>query len=183
MFPATTFASFMPRAFLAVVVPVLFGAVVFLALFLILFLVAFRSAKRLSSRSLRTFVKLGATMGVALSAILLAGFVWAVYPHTVRGPVVYSPDGKHVAVVTWAVGPLVVNDDIATVKVRHWWSGIFAAKVFSGPGYSDDPDDLQVRWIDNDHLLIRYDKWFGYDYSHACTPHVFGVEVTCEPRP
>jgi hypothetical protein len=181
MFPATTFASFMPTAFLAIVVTILFGAVVLLALFLIFFLVAFRTAKRLSSPRPRRFVQLGATMGVTLSVILIAGLVWAVHPLTARGPVVYSPDGKHVAVVTWAVGPLVVNDDIATVKVRHW-GGIFAAQVFSGPGYSNDPDDLQVRWIDSDHLLIRYDKWFGYDYSHACTPHVFDVEVTCEPR-
>lgn len=172
----------MPHAYLAVVVPVLFGAVGLLTLFLILFLVAFRSAKRLSSPWLRRFVQFGTILGVALSVMLLGGLVWATYPSTVRGPMVYSPDGKHAALVTWDVGPLVVSDDIATVKVRHR-SGIFAAEVFSGPGYSNDPDELQVRWIDNDHLLIRYDKWFGYDYSHACTSHAFGVEVTCEPRP
>jgi hypothetical protein len=40
-----------------------------------------------------------------------------------------------------------------------------------------------VRWIDNGHLLIRYKKWFGYDYSRACTLHAAGVEVTCEPWP
>jgi hypothetical protein len=182
MFSAATFPSFTPTAYVAVVMPVLFFAVVLLALFLTLFLVAFRSAKHLSSPWLRGFAQFGATVGVALSVILFAGFLWAMYPRTVRGPVAYAPDGKHVAVVTWAVGPLVVNDDIATVKVRHR-SGIFSARVFSGPGYSNDPNDLQVRWIDNDHLLIRYDKWFGYDYSHACTPHAFGVEVTCEPRP
>jgi hypothetical protein len=161
--------------------PVLFVAVVLLAFFLAFFFVAFRSAKRLSSPRLRGLVQVGTTVGVALSVILLAGFFWAMHPRTARGPVVYSPDRKHAAVVTWAVGPLVVNDDIATVKVRR--SGIFSAKVFSGPGYSNDPDDLQVRWIDNDHLLIRYDRWFGYDYSHACTAHAFRVEVTCEPWP
>ena len=181
MFPATTFPSFTAPANLALAMPVLFVAVVLLAL-LTLFFVAFRSAKRLSNPWLRGSVQVGATVGVALSMILPAGLLWAMYPRTARGPVLYSPDGKHVAVVTWAVGPLVVNDDIATVKVRHR-SGIFDVEVFSGPGYSDEPHDLQVRWIDNDHLLIRYDRWFGYDYSHACTPHAFGVEVTCEPWP
>lgn len=182
MFPATTFPSFTPTAYLAVIMPVLFAAVALLALFLPLFFVVFRSAKRLSSYWLRGIVRVGATAGGALSVILLAGFLSAIYPRTARGPVAYSPDGKHVAVITWDVGPLVVNDDIATVKVRHR-SSLFAAKVFSGPGYSGFPDDLQVRWIDNDHLLIRYDRWLGYDYSHACTPHAFGIEVTCESRP
>jgi hypothetical protein len=129
----------------------------------------------------RVLVRIAAIVGGALTVLLLAGFLLALHSRTARGPVTYSPDGKHVAVVTWAVGPLVVNDDIATVKVRHRGS-LFAAKVFSGPGYSDLPDDLQVRWIDNDHLLIRYDKWLGYDYSHACAPHASGIEVTCEPR-
>jgi hypothetical protein len=182
MFQASTFPSVTPTTYFAVIMPVLFVAVVLPTLFLALFFVAFRSAKHLSNPWLRGFVQVGATLGGALSAILLAGFLWAMHSSTVNGPVAYSPDGKHVAVVTWAVGPLVVNDDIATVKVRHR-GGIFAARVFSGPGYSNDADDLQVRWIDNDHLLIRYDKWFGYDYSHACAPHAFGVEVTCEPRP
>ncbi len=160
--------------------PLLFVPVVLFATSLTFFFVVFRGAKRLSSPWLRGFVQVGATVVVALSLILLAGFFWFMYPRTARGPVAYSPDGKHVAVVTWTVGPLAVNDDIATVKVR---TGIFAAKVFSGPGYSNDPDDLRVRWIDNDHLLIRYDRWFRYDYNHACTPHALGVEVTCEPRP
>lgn len=181
MFPVTTFLSFTPPAYDTVVMPVL-CAVVLLTLFLILVFVAFRCAKHLASPGLRKFIQAGATVGVSLSVILLAGFLWAVCPRTERGSVVYSPDGQHVAVVTWTVGPLVVNDDIARVKVRRR-SRIFAAEVFSGPGYSDDPHDLQVRWIDNDHLLIRYDRWFGYDYSHACTPHVFGIEVRCEPRP
>jgi hypothetical protein len=162
--------------------PALFVLVVLLALFLGLFFVVSRSAKRLSSPWQRGFVQIGATVGGALSVIFLAGFLLAMYSCTARGPIAYSPDGKHVAVVTWAIGPLVVNDDIATVKVRRR-NSFFATKVFSGPGYSGLPDDLQVRWIDNDHLLIRYDKWFGYDYNHACTPHAFGIEVTCEPRP
>lgn len=161
--------------------PVLFLPLVLLVVFFTLFFVASRSAKRRWSPWLRRFVQVGATVGGVLSVILLAGFLLAMYSCTAPGPIAYSPNGKHVAVVTWAVGPLVVNDDIATVKVRHRGS-LFAAKVFSGPGYSDLPEDLQVRWIDNDHLLIRYDKWFGYDYSHACTPHAFDIEVTCEPR-
>lgn len=182
MFPATTFPSFTPTAYLAVIMPGLFVAVVLLTLFLPLFFVAFRSAKCLSSPWLRGLVRVGAVAGGTLSAILLAEFLSAIYPRTARGPVAYSPDGKHIAVVTWAVGPLVVNDDIETVKVRHRGS-LFAAKVFSGPGYSAYPDDLQVRWVDNDHLLIQYDRWLGYDYSHACTPYVLGIEITCEPRP
>jgi hypothetical protein len=182
MFPATTFPSFTPVAYSTILMPVLFVTVVLAGLFSTLFFIAFRNAKRLSSPWLRAFVHVGAIVGGALSVILLAGFFLAMHSCTARGPVAYSPDGKHVAVVTWAVGPLVVNDDIATVKV-HRRNSIFATKVFSGPGYSNLPDDLQVQWTDNEHLLIRYDRWIGYDYSHACTPHAFGVDVTCEPRP
>jgi len=140
-----------------------------------------RRAKRLSNPWMRLSVQLGATVGAALSVILLALLLLVNYSLTARGPVAYSPDGKHVAVVTWAIGPLAVNDDIATVKVRPRYSP-FSEKVFSGPGYSNDSNDLQVRWIDNNHLLVRYDEWFGYNYRKACAPRAFGIEVICERR-
>jgi len=161
--------------------PLYFGILLIPVAFFAGFITVFRSAKHWSSPWMRLSVRGGATVGAALSVLLPALFLLANHSLTARGPVAYSPNAKHVAVVTWAIGPLVVNDDIATVKLRPRYSP-FSKNVFSGPGYHDDSDDLQVRWIDNNHLLVRYDEWFGYNYRKACAPQAFGIEVICERR-
>jgi hypothetical protein len=111
--------------------------------------------------------------GAALIVILLALFVLVDYCWTGRAPVTYSPDGKHVAILAWR-SLSAIDDGIATVKVRHSYSP-FAKKVYSGPGYNAESADVQLRWIDNSHLLIRYGV-----YDQACALHAFGVEVICE---
>jgi len=160
--------------------PVSAGALLVLVALLAVFLLVSRSAKRLSSPWLRRPVQGGATAAAVLTVISLALLLLANYSCVARGPTTYSPDGKHVAVITWAIGPLAISDDTEVVRVRPRYSP-FAKKVYFGPGYAGETEYLQVRWIDNNHLLIRHDEWVGYNYDHACTDHVFGVEITCAP--
>jgi len=155
--------------------PFFVGILLILVVLLAVFFAVSYNAKRLSS-SLRWPVRVGASAGAALIAILLALFVFVDYWWTGRAPAAYSPDGKYVAILTWRALSA-IDDGTATVKVRHRYSP-FAKKVYSGPGYSSDSVDVQLRWIDNSHLLILYGDWLGYD--QACAPHAFGVEVTCE---
>jgi hypothetical protein len=154
--------------------PFFVGILLILVAFFAVFVAGSHKAKRLPTL-LRWPVRAGASAGAALTVILIALFVLVDYWWTGRAPAAYSPDGKHVAVLTWR-SLSAIDDGIATIKVRHSYSP-FAKKVYSGPGYSAD-SVAQLRWIDNSHLLIRYGGWLGYD--QACAPHAFGVEVTCE---
>lgn len=155
--------------------PFFVGILLILVAFFAVFFAVSYNAKRLPTR-LRWPFRVGASAGAALIVILIALFVLVDYWWTGRAPAAYSPDGKHVAVLTWR-SLSAIDDGIATVKVRHGYSP-FAKRVYSGPGYDADSADVQLRWIDNSHLLIRYGGWPGYD--QACAPHAFGVEVTCE---
>jgi hypothetical protein len=155
--------------------PFFVGILLILVAFFAVFVGVINNAKRLGTQ-LRWPVRVGATAGAALTVILLALFVLVDYWWVGRAPAAYSPDGKHVAIITWRALSA-IDDGIATVKVRPSHSP-FAQKVYSGPGYDAVSADVQLRWIDNSHLLIRYGDWPGYD--HACAPHAVGVEITCQ---
>jgi len=138
------------------------------------------AAKRLSSRWLRWPVRTLASVGMVLTLILLVLFVFAGYSCTARAPLFYSPDGKHVAVLTWGLqGAL--GMDLATVMVRHRHSP-FAKKAYSGPGIPPYPRtadaDPQLRWVDNKHLMISYREYPGY--QQTCVPHVFDLDIICQ---
>jgi hypothetical protein len=96
-------------------------------LILVAFVAVFVIAKRLSRRWLRWPVRGVASLGMALTVLLLAGFVFGEYSCTARAPRAYSPDGRHVAVLTWGLqGAL--GADMATVKVRHRYSPLFTRR-------------------------------------------------------
>jgi hypothetical protein len=155
--------------------PFFVGILLVLVVFFAAFVAGTYKAKRLGTQ-LRWPVRVGASAGAAVTVLLIALFVLVDYWWTGRAPAVYSPDGKHVAVLTWRALSA-IDDGIATVKVRHSYSP-FAKQVYSGPGYDANSADVQLRWIDNSHLLIRYGVWLGN--QQACGPHVSSVEVTCE---
>lgn len=146
--------------------------VVFL-LVLVTFFVVFVIAKRLSRRWLRWDVRAGASAGMVLTVLVLT----LDYSCTARAPRSYSPDGRHVVVVSWKRTPLDDNLVAATIKVRHRYSP-FAKTVYSGSGlWADEP---RVRWIDNNHLLVRYYDWGTGDGEQVCAPHALVVEMICE---
>jgi hypothetical protein len=127
-------------------------------------------AERVPKRWLRMSVRVVVGGGILLAVLVL---MWLVIGDclTKRDPLLYSPDGKHIAIVTWDA-----TKEFATVEVRHRYSP-FSKSVYSGPGLSGGIDP-QVRWIENNRLLVRYDEWNKYD--RVCIPHALGVEIICE---
>ena len=170
---------------------------VLVALVLAVFIALFVLAGRLRSWWLRWPARSGAVVGVALSALALVLLGFNEYSCTARAPLAYSPDGKHVAILTWGLhdaaspacliyrgmaGGWLLGLDIASVNVRNRWIP-YANTAYSGPGWSDYPEvrdtDPQIRWIDNNHLLIRYHDAYGQKCGHDRS----GVEVICEHLP
>lgn len=138
-------------------------------------------SRRVKNRWVRIPLRLTSSAGMLLGLLLLVAFTFSEYSCTARAPSAYSPDGKHVAVLTWGLqGALGL--DMADVSVRHRWSP-FAKVAYSGPGDAGHGGDPQMRWIDNTHLLIRYHD-YGYGpgtgYEQSCLSHVLDVEVQCE---
>lgn len=96
-----------------------------------------------------------------------------------------SPDGKYVAVVTYALqGAL--GDDYADVNIRRWWNP-HAENVYSGLGSWDfknaEPFDPEVRWLDGSRLLITYrDDRTGKEGRGGpavCRTRIGAVEIVC----
>jgi len=139
---------------------------------LVAFFAVFIIAGRLSRRWLRWPVRGSASAGMVLTLLMLA----IDYSCTQRLPRVYSPDGRHVAVLSWwdSAGP-----GLSSVKVRHRYSP-FAKSVFSGTGFWNT--DPHVRWIDNNHLLIQYDDYddWPHEGEQVCSPQALGVEIICQ---
>ncbi len=134
--------------------------------------------KRVGRRWLRSPLRAAAISGATLTTLALVLVISGEYSCTARAPVAHSPDGKHVAILTWSLqGAL--GMDLASVNVRHSYSP-FAENVYSGPGDSGGTDP-QIRWIDNTHLLIRYHDYAGYEQT--CTSRVFNVDVICDHSP
>ncbi len=145
-------------------------------LILVAFVAVFVIAKRLSRWWVRWPVRGGASAGMILTLLVLA----VDYSCSTRAPHAFSPDGRHVAVRSWgraAPG----ETGFATVKVRHRYSP-FAKIAYSGPGLPRlwSAGDPQVRWIDNNHLLVQYVDWGTGEGEQICAPHALGVEIICE---
>jgi hypothetical protein len=158
----------------------------------IVFLIAFAMAgafllgRRVTNKVVRIPVRVTASAGMLCSSLLLALLIFDLYSCTGRVPAIYSPDGKHVAIVTYGLqGALGL--DIAAVSVRSRWSP-HARSVYTGAGDWGAPfgrrNDPEVRWIDNDHLMIRY-RDYGRGYQQDCQQRVGDIQITCVrlPRP
>jgi hypothetical protein len=144
----------------------------------------FALSPHVKRRLIRIPVRITASLGMLLSFLFLVLFTVGTYACEARAPSTYSPDGKHVAVLTWGLqGALGL--DLADVTVRHRWSPL-AKRAYFGPGDSRNGGDPHVRWIDNKHLLIRYHD-YGYapgtGYEQSCVSHVLDIDVKCEKEP
>jgi hypothetical protein len=96
-----------------------------------------------------------------------------------RSALVKSPDGKHVARVLVNIGSA-VDIDYATVIVRDRFSPIDHTAYF-GPGDYDANQAVepQLKWIDNQHLLVNYYDDWGASYPQQCHTYVDGIVVQC----
>jgi hypothetical protein len=149
----------------------------------------FHFASRFRRRFTRLFVK---TLAAGLLITVVVAFLFLLLIDIMFGkhaPPIYSPDGRYVAVVTYALqGAL--GDDYAVVGLRPWWRP-YTETVYSGLGNWDfkknAPSDPEVQWLDATHLLIRYydnrKENEGRGEPAICPSRLDRVEIPCERAP
>jgi hypothetical protein len=112
-----------------------------------------------------------AIIGLALwfDFYLLAG-------STMRHAPIYSPDRKHVVLVSWTLSGAIGFDHVH-VRLRSRYSP-FAKEVFTGMAQSP-PDDPEVVWTDDHHILISYWKDGVIKRCDGSSQNTLGVDVMC----
>ena len=123
-----------------------------------------------------------ASSGISVLLLLVSGIVLFMGAYfdisdTMRIPNLISPDGKHVAVVTWTLVGAVGFDHVH-VKVRHRYSP-FAKEVETGLA-QQPPEDPVVRWIDSKSLLISYWKNGQISPCDLNRRTVEGITILCQ---
>jgi hypothetical protein len=159
--------------------------VVKLVLFGTLAVGVFRLCKQVPSRWLRVSLRTMASFLVIGCAICLALLSLGTLACTKFTRPIYSPDGWHVAVLTYVLqGAL--GDDYARVEIRSTWSPL-PKLAYSGLGTWDSRNDKrsspEVRWLDRSRLLIRYyDDRPGHEGrgQPTCVSEAGGVQIVCE---
>jgi hypothetical protein len=96
-----------------------------------------------------------------------------------HGPLIGSPDGRHVARVQVSAALGAVVQPVASVVVRRSWTPAWrnAYVGFGFPGSSETMEP-QVKWLDDLHLLITYPA--GGEDPTFCRESVGQIVVRCE---
>lgn len=133
------------------------------------------------ARSVRTWLKL--CMRISGGILILPLFVCvllllAMVACSSRPRILVSPDSQHVAEYSYEAGFL--GRDYTFVSVRRNWS-LIRSDVYRYAGPSDW-SGTEVRWIDNEHLLIRYTQ-DGRDHFQQCGREAAGILVQCVADP
>ena len=95
-----------------------------------------------------------------------------------RSSPVVSPDGKHSARIT-ELDAGAMDRFHTKVELRSRWH-VYPVVVFRSENH---PKDVEVRWTDSSHLVVRYAYSAQYDPFARCLSQSSGVTITCEPRP
>jgi hypothetical protein len=118
----------------------------------ILLLASFRLCKRLRSKSIRIPARVATCAASIIACFILMIYLLGQAACTIHPQKIYSPDGKHVAViVVFQQGAL--GADFVNVSVRCSWSP-FSTLAFQGEGGWDSKHHVlspEVVWIDNSH--------------------------------
>ena len=95
---------------------------------------------------------------------------------TSRPRIIVSPDSEHIAEYSYEAEFL--GRDSTFVSVRRKWS-LLPVNAYSYAGPSDW-SSTEVRWLDNEHLLIRYQQ-DDRDHPQHCrnNNNVAGIFVRC----
>lgn len=133
------------------------------------------------ARSVRTWLRL--CMRISGGILILPLFVCVLLLVTMvacssRPRILVSPDSRHVAEYSYDAGFL--GRDYTFVSVRRKWS-LIRSDVYRYAGPSDW-SGTEVRWIDNEHLLIRYTQ-DGEDRFQQCSREAAGILVLCIADP
>jgi hypothetical protein len=143
----------------------------------------FGLARKLRRRSMRIATRMGASVAAVLSAGVLLFLLLGEVACTKYTRPSYSPDGKHVATISYVLqGAL--GADYAIVLVRHSWYP-FADHAYDGIGSWDfkheKPGSPEVRWLDDSRLLIRYfDDRTDTEGRAICRNQVGKIRILCE---
>jgi len=107
---------------------------------------------------IRTLLRTVSSLLIIPAALLFLMLCLAQSACVRRNSPIYSPDGKHLALVQF-VGQGALGDDYGSVYVRRSWLPI-RATVYEGLGAWDSKHHQvggpEVRWLDSSHLMIRY---------------------------
>jgi hypothetical protein len=153
----------------------------FLRLLAIVGAVAAASVYLFRARSVRKWLRIcmritGGILVVplALGVLVLLGMVAC----TSRPRVLVSPDSRHIAEYSYMAGFL--GRDATYVSVRKKWSLLrHDAYSYAGPS---DWSGTEVRWLDNEHLLIRYSEDQRGHPQH-CNGKAADILVQCVADP
>jgi hypothetical protein len=127
----------------------------FVKLLLVLLAIVLATKYLFTARSRRRWITVGMRLGgsVMILPLALGVLLFALMAGCSSRPrVLVSPDARHVAEYSYKAGLL--GRDATSVMVRKKWS-ILPQEAYSYFGPSDW-SDTEVRWIDNNRLLIRY---------------------------
>jgi hypothetical protein len=153
----------------------------FLKVLIVIGILAVATVCLFRARSIRRWLRVcmrisGAILVLPLGFCVLFLIVMAA---CVRQPrIIISPDSQHVAEYSYMAGFL--GRDVTSVNVRKKWSLIRSnAYTYAGPS---DWSSTQVRWLDNERLLIRYSQ-DERDHPQRCNNgKLAGVFVQCEAQ-
>jgi hypothetical protein len=146
-----------------------------------------RIARPIRHRWLRISIRTIVSLLFVCSVILVFFLLIVQAGCTKSAPPIYAPDGRHVAILHYALqGAL--GDDYAIVDLRRRWTP-WAENVYRGLGAWDfkheRASEPEVRWIDSSHLLIRFvDDRIGNEGRGGratCLSQAGAVQIVCEP--
>jgi hypothetical protein len=136
-------------------------------------------------------LRIGLMSATGLLALLAVGIGGALLyfdlNYTRHLPPLVSPDGRHIATTSYVVGTG-APADLAEVAIRSAWSP-YAHRVYSGPAQFEPnaaTPEPEVRWIDKDHLEIRFHTYVSRDGSavsagseQGCAASADGIAISC----
>ncbi len=98
-----------------------------------------------------------------------------------HGPLIGSPDRRHVARVMVSLGSAMSGPSVAEVILRPSWSPLWR-QVYSGEGDADalGINEPRVYWVDNSHLVVDYPM--REDLIANCKTEAGDIVVICRHR-
>ena len=140
-------------------------------------LLALLLARRIPRRWIRIPASIASSLTVCFAGALFLFLCLSEAGCEKRVAPMYSPDGKHVALVRISLGGA-LSEDFAEITVRHaWWP--FPETAYIGVGGWHQPTQAaypEVRWLDSSRLLIRYNP----EGQKPCPETVAGIRLICE---